>query len=117
MSVKLKKETVQTSKILTQKYSQTTVDCDVIVPDVNPDIKKVLDVSGYITVTEKSIRAGKVYVQGTVNMTVLYSPDGEVASKVKSLSGSQAFNHSLDVGSPSDAAFIVADIEPESFYY
>ena len=117
MSVILKKETIQISKILSQKYSQTTVECDVIVPDVNPDIKKVLEVSGYITITEKSLRAGKVYVQGSVNMTVLYSPDGEAVSKVKSLSGTQAFNHSLDVGNPSDAAFIVAEIEPESFNY
>lgn len=115
MSVVLNKETIQTSKILLQKYSQTTVDCDVIVPDTNPDIKKVLEVSGYVTVIEKSIRSGKVYIQGTVNMTVLYSPDGETANKVKSLSCTQEFNHSSDNIRSSDNAFIIADIESESF--
>ena len=44
MSIILNKEQIQTSKLLSQKYSQTTIDCDVIVPDVCPDIKKILEV-------------------------------------------------------------------------
>ena len=75
MSVILKKEDIQTNDVICQKYNRTTVESDVIVPDVNPDILKVLDVSGYITVTEKSIRSGKIYIRGTVNMTVLYAPE------------------------------------------
>ena len=46
MSVILKKEDIQTNDVICQKYNRTTVESDVIVPDVNPDILKVLDVSG-----------------------------------------------------------------------
>ena len=48
MSVLLKKEKVPASEVICQKYSQTTIDCDVIVPDINPDIRRILDVSGFV---------------------------------------------------------------------
>lgn len=115
MSVMLKKEMLQTNKILTQKYSQTTVDCDVIVPDINPDIQKILDIDGHISISEKVLRNNKIHIQGNINMTVLYLPDGEVLSMVKSISASQSFTHTIDVAS--DSGNLVADIEPECFNY
>ncbi len=117
MSVILKKEDIQTNDVICQKYNRTTVESDVIVPDVNPDILKVLDVSGYITVTEKSIRSGKIYIRGTVNMTVLYAPDGEGFSKVKGLSSSQEFNHTIDAADSDGTEVLGVEIEPESFNY
>lgn len=117
MSVMLKKEKIQTGDVVCQKYSQTTVECDVIVPDVKPDILKILEVSGYISVSEKSVRSGKVCVQGTVNMTVLYAPDGDVMSRVKSLSASQEFNHAIDVGNADADSALTLEVEPESFNY
>ncbi len=117
MSIILKKEQIQTSKLISQKYSQTTIDCDIIVPDVSPDIKKVLEVSGYISVNEKSLLGGKVYIQGNVNMTVLYVPDGEVLNKVKSINTSQPFSHSIDVGHQAENVSLGTDIEAEAFNY
>lgn len=117
MSNILRKELLQTTRLASQKYSQATADCDVIVPDVCPDIKKILDVSGYISISEKSLLGGKVYIQGTVYMTVLYVPDGETLNKVKSLSASQPFNHSIDLGQVSDSLILSTDIEAEQFGY
>ena len=117
MSVTLKKEIIQTSDVICQKYNRTTVESDVIVPDINPDILKVLDVSGYVTITEKNIRSGKVYIQGTVNMTVLYAPDGEVFSSVKSLSSTQEFNHTVDAADSDGTENLSVEVEPENFNY
>lgn len=115
MSALLKKELVHTNEVLCQKYSQTTIDCDVIVPDINPDISKILEVDGFISIKEKSIRSGKVYVQGSATMTVLYTPDGEVLSKVKSLSATQEFVHTVDVSSLDENAHLSVEVEPEAF--
>lgn len=115
MSAILKKELVHTNEVICQKYSQTTVDCDVIVPDINPDILKVLEVDGFVSIKEKSIRQGKVYVNGIVSMTVLYAPDGEVMNKVKSLVTTQEFVHTVDVTSADDDATISIEVEPEAF--
>lgn len=117
MSVILNKEKIQTGDIVCQKYNRTTIECDVIVPDVKPDISKVLEVGGYISVSEKIVRSGKVYIQGKVNMTVLYAPDGEVMGCVKSLSASQDFNHTIDAGEVDGDVSLSAEIEPESFNF
>lgn len=117
MSVILNKEKIQTGEVICQKYNRTTVECDVIVPDVNPDIKRILDVDGFVSVSEKIIRSGKIYIQGSVSMTVLYAPDGDVPSKVKNLTVSREFNHSIDaVGTEIDSNLSI-ETEPESFNY
>ncbi len=115
MSAILKKELVHTNEVVCQKYSQTTINCDVIVPDINPDISKVLEVDGFISVKEKSIRQGKVYIQGTVFMTALYAPDGEVMNKVKTLSATEDFVHTIDVLSTDGDVSACVEIEPEAF--
>ncbi len=115
MSAILKKEQLHTNEVICQKYSQTSVDCDVIVPDINPDILKVLEVDGFVSIKEKSIRQGKIYVHGTAYMTMLYVPDGEVLSKVKALVTTQEFVHTIDVPSTDDDVTLCLEIEPESF--
>lgn len=117
MSVTINNEKIQTGDVIVQKHNRTTVECDVIVPDVNPDILKVLDVDGYISVSEKIIRQGKVFIQGTVNMTVLYAPDGDAVSRVKALSTSQDFSQSIDAGVSDTDMSLAVETEAESFNY
>lgn len=117
MSVILKKEKVQTGEVVCQKYSQTTIDCDVIVPDINPDISKIMDVSGFISIKEKTLRSNKLYIQGTVTMTALYSPEGEVLNKAKALWVCQEFSHSVDVGNTDGDITPFIEVEPENFAY
>lgn len=117
MSVTLNREGLKTNDVICQKYNRTTAETDVIVPDINPDILKVLDVSGYIAVTEKTVRSGKVFIRGSVNMTVLYAPDGEVFSNVKALTAVQEFNHSTDAADIVGDEALSVELEAESFNY
>lgn len=117
MSVTINNEKIQTGDVIVQKYNRTTVECDVIVPDVNPDILKVLEVDGYISVSEKIIRQGKVFIQGTVNMSVLYAPDGDAVSQVKVLNTTQDFSQSVDAGVPAADVSLAVETEAESFNY
>jgi len=113
MSINLIKEEVRTMEVVCQKYSQTMVECDVIVPDVKPDIKRVLEVSGTVSLTQKLLQQDKVLLQGVVKMTVLYLPDGEGC--VKSLTTSQEFTHTTDCRGISPEMQLLAEAEPESF--
>lgn len=117
MSVTLKKEKIQTSELVYQKYNRITVESDVNVPDINPDILKVLDVNGYITVSEKSIRNSKLYVCGTATITVLYAPDGDVFSSVKSLISTHDFNHTIDIPETDGSESLYVETEAETFSY
>ena len=92
----LLKEEIPIGEVICQKCSQTRVESDIIVPDIKPDIKKILDVSGNVCITQKQVQQDKVFVQGNVFMNVLYIPDGEVIGKIKNLTVSKEFNHTID---------------------
>lgn len=115
MLIKLLKEDIRTEEIVCRKYSQTIAESDVIVPDVKPDIKRVLDVSGNVYITQKSIQPDRVFIQGKVKMTVLYAPDGEVIGKIKSLSVTQEFNHTIDCRGASPDMLLFAEAEGENY--
>lgn len=115
MSINLIKEEIRTMEVVCQKYSQTMAECDVIVPDVKPDIRKVLEVSGTVAITQKQIQPDRVLVQGVVRMTVLYVPDGEDSGAVKSLFATQEFNHTVDCRGASPEMQLLAEAEAESF--
>lgn len=117
MTVTLNKEAIQACTVVYQKYSRVTAETDVNVPDINPDILKVLDVSGNVSVSEKSVHSGKIFIRGKVSMTVLYTPDGDTVSKVKCLTAEKEFTHSADAGNLDDNVRMSAEIEPESFNY
>ena len=102
-------------EVVCQKYSQTMAECDVIVPDVKPDIRKVLEVSGTVAITQKQLQADKVLVQGVVRMTVLYVPDTEEGGAVKSLFATQDFTHAVDCRGASPEMQLLAEAEAESF--
>ena len=115
MSINLIKEEIRTGEVICQKYSQTMVESDIIVPDIKPDIKKVLEVSGNACITQKLIQQDKVFIQGVVKMTVLYVPDGTVPGKIKGLTASQEFNHTIDCRGAMPDMQITSEVDSESF--
>ena len=52
-------------------------DGDIIVPDVKPDILKVLQIDARSVVTDKGVAIGGLYVQGKIYVNILYVSDGE----------------------------------------
>ena len=75
MSVKLHKEHIKINEILCSKYGQTTVESDVIVPDINPDVLKVLRISQRAYVTQKTVQQDRAYIQGVIKLNILYIPE------------------------------------------
>ncbi len=96
MAMHLIKEERKTEEVICQKSGQTMVESDLIVPDVKPDIKKILEVSGSVCITQKMIQQDKIFLQGVLRMTVLYLPDGGTEGELCSLFVNQDFSHSMD---------------------
>ncbi len=115
MTINLIKEDMKTSEIICQKYSQTMVENDVIVPDIKPDIKKVLEISGNVCITQRAIQQDKVFIQGIVRMTVLYLPDVDASGNLKSLFVSQEFSHLIDCRGANPDMQLYVDANIESF--
>ena len=67
---------------------------DIIVPDLYPDIARVLDTSGIAVIKEKMILDGRVKLAGAVRASVLYVPEGEQG--LKKIDVSLPFSHSFE---------------------
>ena len=82
--MELVKENVTVNQVSCKGDTQVLVDEDIIVPDVKPDILKILQLDAVSCITNKEITNGRVNVTGRVDLKILYIPDSD-REKVKSI--------------------------------
>ncbi len=117
MSVKLQKEHLRLNSAIGSRYMQTTVESDVIVPDIKPDILKVLQAGSEVAISRREVQNDKIFVQGIVRMNVLYVPDNGIDGGIKAISATQEFNHSMDISGagPDMELFVDAECDPAEY--
>lgn len=114
MPIKLHKETVKVSEILCSEYSKQTVENDIIVPDINPDVLKILRVSAKAFITQKSIQQDRAYVQGVIRLNLLYLPEDDLCGKIKSINTSLDFSHFIETPGAKPGMLLCAEAECEN---
>ena len=109
----LQKQTLDVSEVASNYNEITSVDNDIIVPDVKPDVLKILQTSHKIIITQCSIQKDRVYVQGIIRLCILYIPDGDVIGNIKSMNLSMDFSHVIPAEGtrPEMRAFAQAEID------
>jgi len=122
MSIELKKDSIKINQLVHEDFSQTLVEGDIIVPDVKPDILRILQVDGTAVINNKDVQQDKVIINGTVNFKILYAPDISDTSDlseapVKSISASSNFVHQIELkdSRPNMSAQVESDIEHIEF--
>ncbi|MCH5209631.1 MAG: DUF3794 domain-containing protein [Oscillospiraceae bacterium] len=93
--MELVKENITIKQVSCKGGTQVLVDEDIIVPDVNPDILKILQLDASSCVTGKEITDGRTVINGRVDLKILYIPDSE-REKIKSIITSFDFTQNVD---------------------
>lgn len=75
--------------------TQIGVDGDIIVPDIKPDILKILQVDGKAVVTQTELSEERLMVSGIINVNILYVPDRD-DEKIKCIETSFDFSNRID---------------------
>ena len=75
--MQVKKQDINVGKAIFEGEIKSGAEGSIIVPDVKPDILKVLQVDAETFLTEKSVDNGKIILKGTVLVDVLYLPETE----------------------------------------
>lgn len=78
--MEVKKQWVNVAKTVFDSQVVTVCDGSIIVPDVKPDIMKILQVDASTYLCDKSVEKGKVTLSGRVCVTVLYAPEDDERS-------------------------------------
>lgn len=92
--VELTKRYIHMNREKGRASSQITLDDDFNVPDLKPDVMRLIQDKGEIKIEEVGILPGHIRLVGVLKFQLLYRSDGE-ERKVSSLSGEIPFQESL----------------------
>ncbi|MCX7749843.1 MAG: DUF3794 domain-containing protein [Clostridia bacterium] len=95
MSLELVKEAIKLNRVVGEDSAQTIVENDIIVPDINPDIGRILLFDGEVVVNRTETAKDRVTVDGTILYKILYLSDPD--QLVKSVNTSSNFSYDLDI--------------------
>lgn len=96
MAVETAKDKIKLSQVVGKKQEIITVDGDVIVNDVKPDVLKIINTNGTICVYKKEALNGKVKLEGCVNTYIIYLADDETGS-IRTINTSLDFSETIEM--------------------
>ena len=68
---------------------------DFIVPDIKPDILNTIRTNGTVCIYKKEVMDGKVRIEGSINVYIMYLADDETSS-IRSLNNTLSFSQTID---------------------
>lgn len=95
--MELIKETVNIGESVCCGKTQVMSDGDIFVPDIKPDMLKILQVDAVSYISETAVSDGKLNISGQICVTVLYVPDCE-NEKIRSMNASFDFSQRVEKG-------------------
>ncbi len=96
MSLELIRESIRVSQLVGEDSTQAIVENDIIVPDVKPDVARILLLDGEISSYNTEVTQERVMINGVIQYKILYVTDEEDRS-VKSIDTAVNFSSSLDI--------------------
>ncbi len=101
MQIHFQKEDLFVSEVITNQTMSLLAEGDVIVPDIKPDIKNILQTEAVAVVTSRELDGGKLTFSGIASVKILYIPEGSTEGP-KSIDAKFEFKDVLDLGLKED---------------
>lgn len=86
---------ININRMVTQKTAIVTLEEDVIIPDIKPDILKTISSSGNVCVSKREVKDGKIKFEGYTNINIIYMPDSE-SDNVRGINTKIDFNEVVE---------------------
>jgi len=94
MALEFIRETLSVIDLVNEDSAQTVIENDIIVPDVKPDMVKILLVDGEVSITECEASNDFVSVKGNIRYKILYISDQDDNS-IKSINSNSQFSYDI----------------------
>ncbi len=114
--MQVKKQNINIGKAIYEGDIKTSAEGSIIVPDVKPDILKILQVDAETFLSEKQIEDGKIILKGKVNVNVLYVPESE-KEYIECIKGSFEFCETVKKSEFSENMKLIACCDAERIVY
>lgn len=97
MSMELLKENIEYEQLLQEKTADTVVKEEYVIPDVQPDVRKILMLDAKPIIMNKQVMQNKVYVEGQIKCNVLYMANVEDTNEVYNVIYTKDFSNYIEV--------------------
>ena len=97
MQIHFQKEDLFVSEMVTNQTMSLLAEGDVIVPDIKPDIKNILQTEATAVVTSRELDNGKLTFSGIASVKILYMPESSTEGP-KSIDAKFEFKDAVDLG-------------------
>ena len=95
-NIETKKDKLCINQIIGTKNESFEVEGDAIIPDIKPDILKVINTSGNVCIYKKEVLDGKVRIDGCINVNMMYLADNEEGN-VRGLTSTIDFTKVIEI--------------------
>ncbi len=116
MSLELIREAVRLNQAIGEDTTQTIVENDIIVPDIKPDIARILLLDGDAHVNRAEAALDKILVDGTIRYKILYISD-DPDQLLKSINTNANFQYTMDLPETRQGMSCKAGCEIEHIEY
>lgn len=99
MAMELIKENIEYEQLLGEEVTDNVLKEEYVIPDVQPDVVKILMVDAKPKITNKEVMQNKIYVEGQVRYNVLYLAGGDNGNEVYNVVYTKDFTNYLDMNS------------------
>ena len=93
--MELLKESVRLAASVYKGESRVMAEGDVVVPDIKPDILKLLQADAVSCVADTRVTDGRLEIEGHIDLTILYVPDRD-GERVRSIDAVFDFSHTAE---------------------
>ena len=103
MLFEVEKNLIKTHSNLNPTGTRAVTDTDIIVPDYQPDVGKVIQAEVLPMVCEKEVRNNYIMLKGNMDYTILYiSDEKDAPPRLKSISTRTPFTHQIEAAGAED---------------
>lgn len=115
MSINLNKEELKLSRFVVRDKFTTWVEQEVLVPDIKPDVMKIIRVEAIPFIQETELTDGMIKVSGRINYYILYrSMDG---GTLKGITSEYPFAQTINVSSAKAGMNLDIDVTARNVIY
>lgn len=108
MNIETKTDKIHINQLVASKQENFEVESDVIIPDVKPDVLKIINTNGNICIYKKEILDNKVKIDGSINANIIYLADDSQGS-VRAINTNIDFTKMIEVKNISSDMMLESD--------
>lgn len=114
MVLETTKNKIILNQLVGQKKEKHSVENDVIVSDIKPDVLNVISTNGIINIYKKEVLNGKIKIEGSISTYIIYMADDEQGS-TRSINTSLDFTQVLEMENAKENMEAVININIKNF--